>query len=611
MTVENSRCPVSTGAGRHRGRRAGGPKAASPLICVAVSLLAGAALMGCSGASPKAGPGSSPRKPASSQPTAPPAPVSLCDGRPVTFTPVASTSSTSTSAPTQSSGPSNSQTDGPADSRSGSLDGLVPAPTTVTPGDGSFELTAGVVFGVQLQAVANARGPACLLAELTARALGRAPVVVAAADVPTGRPHLDFAGPQTGVDLGQEGYQLDATSTSLTIRSSHSAGFGWAIQTVRQLAGPELWSPKAAEGSFSIPAVAITDQPWYRWRGVMLDVARHFFGVADIEHVVDMAAAYKLNVLHLHLTDDQGWRIEIKGYPQLTARGGASEVGGGTGGYMTQDQYRSLVEYAARRGVIVVPEIDMPGHTNAALSSVPELNCDGKATKPYTGTQVGFSSLCIGGPATDRFVEAVISQIADLTPGPYLHIGGDESNSTAPADYVKFVRDAAARTIAHGKIPVGWAEISSANLGPDAVAQHWRDAADTQRAAADGLDVVMSPASRAYLDMRYGDFAPAGNSWAGSIDVRRVYDWDPATEVPGVPAPLVAGVEAPLWSELVSSRDDIDHRLLPRLPAIAEVAWSSPDHHDWTSFAARVATQAPRWDQAGWAYTPDPAIAWP
>ena len=230
--------------------------------------------------------------------------------------------------------------------------------------------------------------------------------------------------------LGPEGYDLTVTPSAVKLVAEEPAGLFYGVQTIRQLLGVGK----------RLPAVRIRDRPRFGWRGSMLDVARHFRPVKDVKRFIDLIALYKLNRLHLHLSDDQGWRIAISKWPRLATHGGQTEVGGGRGGYYTQRQYSDLVEYAAARYVEIVPEIDMPGHVHAALSSYPKLSCDGKPTPLYTGIDVGFSTLCVDKPVTYDFVSDVIGELARLTPGPFIHIGGDEAAATKPADYVKFVR---------------------------------------------------------------------------------------------------------------------------------------------------------------------------
>lgn len=360
----------------------------------------------------------------------------------------------------------------------------------------------------------------------------------------------------------------------------------------------------------------IEDRPRFAWRGVLLDVARHFFSVTDVKRFIDLATGYKINTLHLHLTDDQGWRIAIDSWPRLAEYGGGSEVGGGPGGFYTQAEYAEIVAYAAERYITVVPEIDVPGHVNAALASYPALTADGTAPERYTGIKVGFSSLVAGKEITYRFLDDVVREIAALTPGPYLHLGGDEAHSTQRADYQAFMERAGRIVAVHGKTLVGWQEIAVAPLPPGSVAQYWRPAHGSQteteaaRAALrQGAKLVMSPAPHTYLDLKYTHETRLGLDWAGTMEVRKAYDWDPATYLDGVSEPDILGVEAALWTETLTSWSDLAYMALPRLPGIAEVAWSS-GVRQWPEYAGRLARQAPRWTAAGLPFYASPQVDW-
>lgn len=490
--------------------------------------------------------------------------------------------------------------------RSGSFDSLIPRPTSVSATGDQFPLTTATDIVVDRgadaeQAVDLLRG---YLGPVTGLELPQVNEKPGTEESSYGRVVRFTSSSADG--LGAEGYELHIEPGRVDIVAEGADGFGWAVQTLRQLLPVEVESGEEQPGTFALPTGTIRDAPRFRWRGTMLDVARHFFPPEDVRRVIDIAATYKLNMLHLHLTDDQGWRLEIREHPELTAVGASTEVGGGTGGYYTQDEYRDLVAYAADRGITIVPEIDMPGHTNAALVSIPELNCDGQAPEPYTGTQVGFSSLCVDLELTYEFVDDVIAEVAALTPGPYIHIGGDEAHETPASDYQRFLERAAEIVRSHGKTPVGWDDVARADLGSDAVAQHWHSPDNTLAAAGQGMEVVMSPADKAYLDMKYGDFSP-GNDWAGHIDTRTAFEWDPEAVVEGLPAGTVTGLEAPLWTELVTTRERIEQMLLPRLPGYAELGWSAAEGKDWEEYRPRLAAQTARWDAAGWAYTRDPA----
>jgi hexosaminidase len=403
--------------------------------------------------------------------------------------------------------------------------------------------------------------------------------------------------------LGPEGYRLEIRAGEARIEAEGDAGRFYAQETLRRLSagGP--------------PAdVAIADRPRFPYRGVMLDVARHFFGVPDVCRVIDHAAAYKLNVLHLHLSDDQGWRLAIDAWPRLTEVGGRGAVGGDRGGFYTQDDYRAIVRYAAERFITVVPEIDSPGHVQAALASYPQL-AGGAPAEPYTGIEVGFSSLEAHADLTYHFLGDVLAELAALTPGEFLHIGGDEAHSTSHEDYLAFMARVQPLVAAQGKRLAGWEEIASAPLGTGSVVQYWNTmnerGHDLARAAvAQGAQLIMSPADRVYLDMKYDASTPLGQEWAGHVEVRDAYDWDPATLVDAVGEDAILGVEAPVWTETLRTMHDVETMLFPRLCAVAEVAWTPQAARDWDDFRARVAKQAPRWETAGVAYTRSPQIDW-
>ncbi|MBS0009815.1 MAG: beta-N-acetylhexosaminidase, partial [Bacteroidales bacterium] len=277
--------------------------------------------------------------------------------------------------------------------------------------------------------------------------------------------YLEVAGDEAAP--GNEGYELYIDRKLVTIKGGSPAGCFYGAQTLLQ-----TLPVKADAGqALTIPTGTVRDFPEYAYRGAMLDVSRHFFGVQDVKRVIDFLAMYKINALHLHLSDDQGWRIEIKSWPLLTEIGGSTEVGGGEGGFFTQEQYTGIVEYAQERYITIIPEIDMPGHTNAALASYAGLNCDGQARELYTGIEVGFSSLCTDKEITYRFVDDVVREIAALTPGPWFHIGGDESHVTAHDDYVYFVNRVQDIVVKYGKKVIGWDEIANATLVEGATVQ--------------------------------------------------------------------------------------------------------------------------------------------
>jgi len=485
---------------------------------------------------------------------------------------------------------------------------VIPAPMVVRPEPGAdFTLTESTVLsaGGGAAAAPAATWLAKLLRHGTGFALPLVPAdghsdSVITLELGTGDP-----------DLGDEGYTLAVHPGSVVIRAGTASGLFHGAETLRQML-PAGIENASGRGPWVVPGGSMVDRPRYPWRGAMLDVARHFFSVADVERFIDEIALYKVNVLHLHLTDDQGWRVAIGGWPRLTTVGGNSEVGGGPGGHYTQEEYGRIVVHAASRHVMVVPEIDMPGHVHAALASYPELNRDGTAPPLYTGIDVGFSSLCAEMPITYRFVEDVVSELAAMTPGPYIHIGGDEASSTPPADYSPFIERAGRIVAEHGKIPAVCAEATAVPLPPGTVAEYWDTAAgrdSLDQAARAGVRVVLAPANRCYLDQKYDSGTPLGLTWAGPTSVESAYDWDPAGY--GVLDDRLEGVEAPLFSETLATMGDIEQMAFPRLPGIAEIGWSPWAAHDWSSYRRRLAAQAPRWEAMGLNFHRAREVPWP
>jgi hexosaminidase len=492
---------------------------------------------------------------------------------------------------------------------------VIPKPGSVNQrGHGAFALTADtriVVGGRAPEAAAVAGG----LADLLRRSTGyRLPV---ASHAPRGH-HPTISVSLTRSDrLGREGYRLKVSRHGVRLEAPTGAGLFHGVQTLRQLLPAKVESATPQPGPWSLSSVRIADQPRFRWRGAHLDVARHFFSVDEVKRYIDLISQYKVNVLHLHLSDDQGWRIVIDSWPRLATFGGSTEVGGGPGGHYTKQDYRELVRYAAARYVTVVPEIDTPGHTNAALASYAELNCDGQAPPLYTGIDVGFSSLCVDKEITYRFLEDVIRELAALTPGPYLHMGGDEAHSTDEADYVRFIERLQQIVHAHGKRMMGWEEIVQAPVRPGTLAQHWGTATGSEegtelarQAVQQGVKLVMSPANHAYLDMKYDPTTPLGLSWAGFVEVRDSYEWDPAALVDGVGEENVAGVESALWSETLEDVPDIEFMAFPRLPGIAEIGWSQRTGRNWDEYRLRLAAQGPRWEAQGVNFYRSPQVPW-
>jgi hexosaminidase len=486
---------------------------------------------------------------------------------------------------------------------------LIPAPRSIELLSGEYVLTPGTAILVPA-ANEHAAWVGRYLSDLIGIAAGPEPLRVETGSAAAGiRLQLNPAGPNTN----KEAYELQVTSEGVTITASDAAGLFYGVQTFRQLLPPfvEYEAVRAdKQRSVRARAVKISDAPRFVWRGAMLDVSRHFFSVEEVKRYIDLLALHKLNRLHLHLADDQGWRVEITSWPRLTAHGGSTEVGGGLGGFYTQAQYRDIATYAQQRFITIVPEIDMPGHTNAALASYAELNCDGNARDLYTGIEVGFSALCVDKEVTYKFIDDVVREIAALTPGAYFHVGGDEVKTLSSAQYVGFINRVQKIVNSHGKQMIGWDEIAPAALVPTTLVQHWRPDGSPAPAVAKGAKVIMSLANKAYLDMKYDVDTPLGLNWAGFIDVKTAYDWDPAAAVTEVPEASLAGVEAPIWSETLATIRDVEFMAFPRLAAIAEIGWSRRDARSWDDFRGRLGAQAPRWTALGINFYRSPSITW-
>lgn len=503
--------------------------------------------------------------------------------------------------------------------------GLLPLPQEITDGTGTFQVTNET--GIRLVGKSD-RLPALgtFLADKLRPATGYAlPVSQDAGAIVL---ELTSAG-------NPEAYQLQVSGEEVRILASGEAGLFYGIQTFLQLLPVEITHTSPQEVDWILPQGRVVDTPDFAYRGSMLDVARHFISLEDVKFYIDQMANLKMNYLHLHLTDDQGWRIEIKSWPKLTEVGGSTEVGGGKGGFYTQAQYKELVAYAAERYITIVPEIDMPGHTNSALAAYGALNpgvnlpigqgLDSLNSKPldyqlplrapqasqlYTGIEVGWSTFAPQLELTYAFVDSVVRELSELTPGPYLHIGGDESHVTEKEDYVYFVERVQDIVSKYNKTSMGWDEVATAKLLPGNVAQFWAKEENALLAKEQGNQVLLSPAKKSYLDMQYDSTSRIGLHWAAYIDLDSAYQWDPSTYVKGLTKEDILGVEAPLWSETVTNRADLDYLAFPRLAALAEVAWTSKAQRSWEGFATRVPIQGQRWTIQGVDFYKSPTVVW-
>tara|TARA_B100000767_G_C19772593_1_gene540849 strand:- start:2938 stop:4467 length:1530 start_codon:yes stop_codon:yes gene_type:complete len=402
-----------------------------------------------------------------------------------------------------------------------------------------------------------------------------------------------------------EAYEIKISKKEIQISSLSEVGFFRAFTTLDQLLRFQTLSSQNY-----LPTGEISDMPKYGYRGAMLDVARHFFTLEEVKKYIDLLALYKINKLHLHLSDDQGWRIEIKSWPNLTNYGASTEVGGGPGGFYSQEEFKELVSYAQERFITIIPEIDLPGHTNAALASYPELNCNGKSPELYTGTEVGFSTLCADEEISFKFLDDVIREISEITPGPYFHLGGDESHVTKDEDYITFINRTQDMVLKYGKKVMGWDEIQKADLKPNSVAQYWANAKNAKTAIKKNAKILMSPAQYAYLDMQYDSLSPFGLHWASYISIKKAYDWIPDQLVDGIEEENIIGIEAPLWSETISNFEELSYLAFPRLLGYAEIGWSKTDQRNWDEYQNRLIEHGVLLDSLSINYYRSPKVAW-
>jgi hexosaminidase len=497
-----------------------------------------------------------------------------------------------------------------AENKAADLSGsdIIPKPVSVTATGGMFRLKSGTKIYVsggtdELLKIGK------YLSDRLRPATGYSLDVISTEKVP-GPGNIYITLNNRGSNGGNEGYELEINRKMVILSAATPAGLFRGVQTIRQVLPAKAEMASKQKGAWEIPTGKIIDYPEYSYRGIMIDVARHFFGPEHIKHIIDLIAYYKMNVLHLHLSDDQGWRIEIKSWPGLTGHGGTTQVGGGKGGYFTQQEYSELVRYAKDQYITIIPEIDMPGHTNAALASYAELNCSGKATELYTGTRVGFSTLCTDKEITYKFVSDVVRELAGLTPGEYIHIGGDESHATKKEDYILFINKVQDIVSSAGKKVIGWDEIALSSLKSGSVAQTWANISNSKKAVGQGAKIIMSPAKKAYLDMKYDRSTTLGLNWAGYIEIDSAYIWDPATLVPGIGKEKILGVEAPLWTETITNMKDMEFMIFPRLPGYAEIGWTSGQHRSWNDYKKRLGNHGERFNAMGINYYRSALVPW-
>ena len=425
--------------------------------------------------------------------------------------------------------------------------------------------------------------------------------------------------------LGDEGYSLSANKDRIVVKALKPAGLFYGVQTLFQLLPAEIYGDKlVADANWSVPAVEIKDKPRFKWRGMHLDVARHFFSKQSVKRYIDMLAMHKMNIFHWHLVDDQGWRIEIKKYPKLVEigsrradlpwndwQGKAKKDTPVYSGYYTQEDIKEIVAYAQKRFITIVPEIEMPGHTMASLAAYPELSCTGGPfTVPSGGVDIWTNhTYCPGNEKTFEFLENVLSEIMELFPSQYIHIGGDETTQLRWKEcpkcqkrvkeehlksedelYGYFINRIEKFLESRGRILIGWDEILEGGESINGTVMAWRGADRCIKAVNRGLDVVQAPSSHLYFD----DIEAEDEN---RIPLEMVYSYEPVPEGLSVDGKKhILGAEACVWTENVTSMKQVEYLTLPRMAALAEVVWSDKDDHNFEDFLGRLSHQYARYD---------------
>jgi hexosaminidase len=523
--------------------------------------------------------------------------------------------------------PAAAQTGAPGAAVPAPVSTIIPRPSKVTARSGRFTLTSRTVIWTDARSAALGRQLARVLEPATGWTL---PVRTGAA--PSGS-RIVLRRDAALTRLGPEGYRLDVRPGVVTIRAPAAAGIFYGVQSIRQLLPPEIFREAPMAGvRWTMPAMTVEDSPRFRWRGAHLDVVRHFMPKEFVKKYIDLLALQKMNSFHWHLTDDQGWRIEIRKYPRLTSIGGWRKetlVGPYTsdtakrvfdhevhGGFYTQEDVREIVAYARERFVNVVPEIEMPGHAQAAISAYPWLGNAGDSLAVWTIWGVS-DNILNPSDSTVRFMQDVLTEVLELFPGPYIHVGGDEAaksqwkSTTRVQERMRalglrneeelqswFIRQMDDFLTAHGRRMVGWDEILEGGLAPNAVVMSWRGTSGGIAAARAGHDVVMAPGGQTYLD-KYQSLDRSREPLAigGFLPLDSVYAYDPMpAELEARFASHVLGAQGQVWTEYIKGPKNVEYMAYPRLSALAEVLWTPLARKDYADFRARLNVHLRRLD---------------
>ncbi|WP_232805875.1 glycoside hydrolase family 20 protein [Salegentibacter maritimus] len=505
---------------------------------------------------------------------------------------------------------------------------LIPKPTELNLKEGSFNFTKETGFVLEGE---NQRDIAELLSAKFEAAAGWELKIFEE------KPEANFIQFKENKELNDEAYKLNVNDKRIVIEAASYSGFVYALETVRQLLPLEIESQeKISDINWQIPQIEISDEPRFEWRGLMLDVSRHFFEKEYIFKTIDRLAFLKMNTLHLHLVDDQGWRIEIKKYPKLTEVGGfrvdqehkhwdaRSENKPGDqatyGGFYTQEDIKEIVAYAGKHGIDVIPEIEMPAHVTSAIAAYPELSCTGKPVAVPSGGLWPITDIyCAGKDETFEFLENVLLEVMELFPAKYIHVGGDEATKTewekcedcqrrikeeglADVEELQsyFIRRMENFLSSHDRILIGWDEILEGGLAPGATVMSWRGTKGGWEASEQGHDVIMTPGSHVYFNFYQGDFDTEPMAFSGFTPLTKVYEFDPVVDSMSVAQKKhVLGGQANLWSEFIDSPELSEYMLFPRLAALSEVLWIPEEDKDWADFSRRMQVMFKRFDLMG------------
>jgi len=509
---------------------------------------------------------------------------------------------------------------------------LVPRPVSIECRDGSFVITSST----QVVAEGEAAVEASKLTDSLCLAMGYRLNLVGRSFSPANSIQMKTE-PSLRDRLGEEGYELDVNSQSVAILACRPAGLFYAVQTLRQLLPPEILSRREVkEIEWSVPCMRIVDYPRWGWRGLLIDPARHFIPVEDVERFIDAMALHKFNRLQIHLTDDTGWRIEIKKHPQLTDIGAWMDFttihGGGAadnkrpGGFYSQAEIRRLVRYAADRHIIIVPEIEMPAHTGAAIVSYPDLGLYPEKLKslPVGKRWTAHEGVLVPRPQTVAFMQDVLAEVVGLFPSRHIHIGGDEANiahwkqndemqamirQSSLKDEAElhswFIRQMDAFLTRQGRQLVGWDEILQGGLASGAVVMSWRGQDGGITAARAGHDVVMAPTSHTYFDYYQGPAQTEPKAIGGFIPLEKVYEFELIPEVLGAEqARHILGGQGQLWGEYIVNQKHREYMTYPRAAALAEVLWSPREGRNYEQFRLRLTDHLKRLTVLGTNYRP-------